>query len=120
MGEIYVATFQRDGDGVAAVSDEIVIAPDAYVPPDGMGWHGVGTGFAAADGVLATRLQRQVESVDASALPHAADVARLGASAFARGEAIAPERIEPAYLRNNVALTIGEQQALRASRQSRD
>mgnify|MGYP006199360329 CR=1 FL=1 len=37
---------------------------------------------------------------------------------FARGEAIAPERIEPAYLRNNVALTIAEQQALRASRQS--
>ena len=45
----------------------------------------------------------------------AADVARLGSLAFARGEAVAPERIEPAYLRNNVALTIAEQQALRAS-----
>ena len=46
----------------------------------------------------------------------AADVARLGARAFARGEAIAPERLEPAYLRDNVALTLEQQQALRASR----
>ena len=27
---------------------------------------------------------------------------------------VAPERVEPAYLRNNVALTLAEQQALRA------
>ncbi len=55
-------------------------------------------------------------TIDASALPHAADVARLAAHAYARGEALAPERVEPAYLRNNVALTIAEQQALRDSR----
>jgi tRNA threonylcarbamoyladenosine biosynthesis protein TsaB len=54
--------------------------------------------------------------VDAGALPHAGDVARLAARAFARGEAVAPDRIEPAYLRNNVALTLVEQQALRDSR----
>ncbi|MEO5963635.1 MAG: tRNA (adenosine(37)-N6)-threonylcarbamoyltransferase complex dimerization subunit type 1 TsaB [Thermomonas sp.] len=116
MGEIYVASFRREGDGVVATSDEIVIAPATYVPPDGMGWHGVGTGFAAADGALAARWQEELATVDSTALPHAADVARLGALAYARGEAIAPERIEPAYLRNNVALTIAEQQALRAAR----
>lgn len=120
MGEIYIASFRRDGGGLVATSDEVVIAPATYVPPDGMGWHGTGTGFAAADGALAARLQAQLASVDASALPHAADVARLGALAFQRGEAIAPERIEPAYLRNNVAFTMAEQQALRDSRQSRD
>lgn len=49
-------------------------------------------------------------------LPHAADVARLAVAAYARGEAVAPERVEPAYLRNNVALTLEEQKALRASR----
>jgi tRNA threonylcarbamoyladenosine biosynthesis protein TsaB len=118
MGEIYIASFQRDGDGLAATSDEIVIAPDAYIPPDGMGWHGVGTGFSASDGALVACLQGRLATVDATALPHAADVARLGALAFARGEAIAPERIEPAYLRNNVALTIAEQQALCVVRQS--
>ena len=118
MGEIYVATFQRDGDDVVATSDEIVIAPEAYIPPDGMGWHGVGTGFATAEHALAMRLQAKLSAVDAAALPHAADVARLGALAFARGEAIAPEHIEPAYLRNNVALTSAEQQALRAARRA--
>ena len=55
-------------------------------------------------------------SIDAAALPRAADVARLAVPACARGEAMAPERVEPAYLRNNVALTITEQQALRDSR----
>jgi len=49
-------------------------------------------------------------------LPHAADVARLAALAYARGEAVSAERIEPAYLRNNVALTLAEQKALRESR----
>ncbi len=115
MGEIYVATFRRAGGGVVATCDETVIPPGDYALPEGDGWHGVGTGFAAVDGVLQSRLQGRLASVDAAALPHAADVARLGALAFARGEAIAPERIEPAYLRNNVALTIAEQQALRAS-----
>ena len=116
MGEIYIASFRRDGDGLIATSDEVVIPPNDFALPEGSGWHAVGTGFAAADGALAARLQGRLATVDAAALPHAADVARLGALAFARGEAIAPERIEPAYLRNNVALTIAEQQALRAAR----
>ncbi|MFS8138557.1 MAG: tRNA (adenosine(37)-N6)-threonylcarbamoyltransferase complex dimerization subunit type 1 TsaB [Thermomonas sp.] len=120
MGEIYIASFQREGDGPVATSDEVVIAPHDYVAPDGSDWHGVGTGFAAAEGALIENLQGQLVTVDATALPHAIDVARLGALAFARGEAVAPERIEPAYLRNNVALTIVEQQALRASRQPND
>jgi tRNA threonylcarbamoyladenosine biosynthesis protein TsaB len=49
-------------------------------------------------------------------LPRAGDVARLAVLAFVRGEAVAPDRLEPAYLRNNVALTLVEQQALRDSR----
>ena len=114
MGEIYAATFRREGEGVVASSGEVVVAPAAYGLPEGERWQGVGTGFAAADGALQGRLHGRLASVDAAALPHAADVARLGALAFARGDAVAPERIEPAYLRNNVALTIAEQQALRA------
>ena len=76
-------------------------------------WHGVGTGFAAQGGALARRLAAQACSIDAEALPHAADVARLALAAHARGEALAPERVEPAYLRNRVALTLNEQAAAR-------
>ena len=68
----------------------------------------------AAEGALATSLQARFARIDAHALPHAADLAHLAVDAWYRGEAIAPERVEPAYLRNNVALTLEEQKALRA------
>ncbi len=117
MGEVYSAAFARDGEGMAALSAETVGAPgDVMMPGDESGWHGVGTGFAAGEGILQQRLQQRLAHVDAAALPHAADVARLAASAFARGESVAPERLEPAYLRDNVALTLEQQRELRASR----
>lgn len=113
MGEIYVAAYRRDGDSVVATSDEIVIAPAQYQMPDSDGWLGVGTGFAAVDGALPSRCGSRFASLDATALPHAADVARLGVQAFERGDTVAPERLEPAYLRNNVALTLAEQRRAR-------
>jgi tRNA threonylcarbamoyladenosine biosynthesis protein TsaB len=97
------------------LGNELVGKPDAAPFPEGS-WSGVGTGFAAGGGALRQRLQDRLAWVDASALPHAADVARLGAAAFARGEAIAADRVEPAYLRDNVALTLVQQQALRDAR----
>ena len=110
MGEVYWCAYEiRDGEP-HALGDEHVGAPDS-VQVEGESWHGVGTGFAAQDNALATHLATQLASVDAEALPHAADVARLAIAACKRGEAVAPERIEPAYLRNNVALTLAEQRA---------
>lgn len=121
MGEVYAGAFRRDGDDLRALSAEAVGAPLAIaVPEDGaqaaLSWIGVGTGFAAADGALRQRLQHRLSAVDAAALPHAVDVAHIAVRAFARGEGIAPERLEPAYLRNNVALTLLEQQAARRER----
>ena len=117
MGEIYTGTFVRQGDGLQATTDESVVAPADYrLPGDASGWIGMGTGFAAVEGALATTLQARLARIDPQALPHAADLARLAVEAWQRGEAIAPERVEPAYLRNNVALTLEEQKALRASR----
>ena len=119
MGEVYLGAFARDGDGAVdgwrALQAEAVGAPGLVALPDGDGWAGVGTGFDAVDGALRARLGGRLAQVDAAALPHAADVARLGAAMFARGEAIAPERLEPAYLRDNVALTLAEQAAASAS-----
>lgn len=117
MGEVYSAAFELRDSDAHALSAESVRAPAQVELPDApAGWHGVGTGFAAADGALLQRLGDRIVAFDATQLPHAADVARLAAHAFARGEAVAPEQVEPAYLRNNVALTIREQQALRDSR----
>ncbi|MEC5115721.1 tRNA (adenosine(37)-N6)-threonylcarbamoyltransferase complex dimerization subunit type 1 TsaB, partial [Xanthomonas oryzae pv. oryzicola] len=36
--------------------------------------------------------------------------------ALRRGQGVVPERVEPAYLRDNVALTLVEQQAARAAK----
>ena len=120
MGEVYTGAFTRQGQDLSAIGAEQVLAPEAVVLPAGREgpWQGVGTGFAAAGGLLGERLGASLQRIDATALPRAADLARLAAAAYARGEALAPERVEPAYLRDNVALTLVEQQALRGARQA--
>ncbi|TZF82983.1 tRNA (adenosine(37)-N6)-threonylcarbamoyltransferase complex dimerization subunit type 1 TsaB [Cognatilysobacter lacus] len=112
MGELYVAAYRWNDDALHALCDEALTTTDRVVL-DGGGWHGVGTGFAAQDGALATRWATSLAGVQPGALPHAADVARL---ALRAGGGVAAELVEPAYLRNNVALTLVEQQALRDSR----
>ena len=109
MGEIYLGTFARDADGlVSATGPEILCAPsDAPIPDAPM--QGVGSGFAAGDGALVTRLGEQLPEFDANALPHARDLASLAVRAWQRGEAIAADALEPAYLRDKVALTLAEQ-----------
>ncbi|MHC9086802.1 tRNA (adenosine(37)-N6)-threonylcarbamoyltransferase complex dimerization subunit type 1 TsaB [Luteimonas sp. RIT-PG2_3] len=117
MGEIYAAAFLRTADGVQALSHEYVAAPATVaLPDDDAGWQGLGTGFGAAEGALLQALPGRWAHVDAAVLPHAADVARLAAAAFARGEAVAAEQLAPAYLRDNVALTLVEQHALREAK----
>ena len=117
MGEVYSGAFERRKGELVAVSTEAVSPPGAVTLPGEAGdWHGVGTGFAAGEGALQASLGGRLVGADATALPRASDIARLAATAFARGEALPPERVEPAYLRNQVALTLVEQQALRDSR----
>lgn len=114
MGEVYAGAFAvRDGDLVALGPETVGPVGSVALPEPGGRWHGVGTGFAAGDGALAQRLASELVHVDATALPRAADLARLAAHAAVRGELLPPERIEPAYLRNQVALTLAEQQARR-------
>ncbi|MGN0858819.1 MAG: tRNA (adenosine(37)-N6)-threonylcarbamoyltransferase complex dimerization subunit type 1 TsaB [Stenotrophomonas sp.] len=115
MGEVYSGCFALvDGQWQGQGSEQVQAPREVNL--DGQGWFGVGTGFAAAEGLLASRLQPALVGVDAGALPHAADLADLAVAAWQRGEAIAPELVEPTYLRNNVALTLAEQQALRESK----
>jgi tRNA threonylcarbamoyladenosine biosynthesis protein TsaB len=117
MGEVYVARQVRVGAQWQLQGEEAVCAPEAVALPEGSRWFGVGTGFGAAEGVLATRLAGKLDGVDAQALPRASDLLALAVPMLERGEGVAPELVEPAYLRNNVALTLVEQQAARAAKQ---
>lgn len=116
MGEVYLGAFEREGGHVRPLSDEVLGPPATVAVPEGV-WHGVGTGFAAGEGELVQRLRghstSQLVHVDGTQLPHAADLARLAVVAFEQGAAVAADAVEPAYLRNNVALTLAEQRALR-------
>ncbi len=117
MGEVYAGAFEPSPEGPKLVGIETVSAPDAVrIPGTENAWHGIGTGFGASGGRLQQTLEVRLGHVNAAALPRAADVARLAVTAHARGESVAPDQVEPAYLRNNVALTLAEQQAQRASR----
>lgn len=117
MGEVYTGAYELRNGVPVELGDEAIHAPaEVTLPGCGDGWYGVGTGFAAADGCLKRRWPERFVSIDPAALPHAVEVARLGVAAFARGEGVAADAVEPAYLRNKVALTLVEQQALRDSR----
>lgn len=119
MGEVYAGAFAVGEGSVAALGAESVgPATSVVLPADGTpaSWQGIGTGFAAGEGALAGHLRDRLANVDAEALPRAGDLASLAAAAAARGELLAAERVEPAYLRDQVALTLAQQQALRAGR----
>lgn len=117
MGEIYAGAYAREGAEWRALDREVVVAPADYRLPEvgPVRWHAVGTGLAAAEGLLADRLAERLAGTDANALPRAADLVALALPMLARGETVAAERLEPAYLRDNVALTLEQQRAAKAS-----
>jgi len=112
MGEIYAGVFTRGRDGRVSSDGERVLPPQALEMPS-QRVHGIGTGFAALDGSLHARLCGLLASCDPGALPRAAAVAKLAAAAFERGEATDAALLQPAYLRDRVALTIREREAVR-------
>jgi tRNA threonylcarbamoyladenosine biosynthesis protein TsaB len=117
MGELYLGLYRRDpGQRLVAVGDEWMAPPSAPNLSTDERVVGVGSGFSAETQALVAALGDQLSRVDAQALPHAADIASLAVLAFARGEAIAADLLEPAYLRNKVALTLAEQAAARRDR----
>ncbi len=110
MGEVYVGAFRIDDNGLpmAVDSERLHIPSQALALLTDNDWLAVGSGFAAVDAALRNGLAHRLNRCDAEALPHASAVARLGLAAFARGEAISADQLEPAYLRDKVAQTLVE------------
>ncbi|MGQ0528681.1 MAG: tRNA (adenosine(37)-N6)-threonylcarbamoyltransferase complex dimerization subunit type 1 TsaB [Panacagrimonas sp.] len=118
MDEVYFASFVRDQDGLAqAHTPACVLAPDRVDAPAGLGsWHAIGTGWGTYESVLRERLAVTIDGVDGAALPQAEHAFALALPGFERGDVISADALAPIYLRDKVALTLEEQQRLRASR----
>jgi tRNA threonylcarbamoyladenosine biosynthesis protein TsaB len=65
--------------------------------------------MAAYGDAMRAQLGAALVDADASALPRASSIARLGLLALRAGGGIDPAKVEPVYLRNKIALTLAEQ-----------
>ena len=104
---MYVAAYERDGDGWHATLAPTVVCPADVRLPDG-DWQGVGDGFALYP-ELAGR--PHLSAADGSAVPVARAIGDLGLLQLAAGRAVVAELAHPLYVRHRVALTTAERNA---------
>lgn len=115
MGELYLAAYERTGTDWQVVQAPVLVRPDA-LPALAGAWHACGSGVAAHAAALAAAYE--LADVTADAFPQARAVAELGARAWTTGGAIAAAAASPLYLRDKVALDVGEQAAARLARRA--
>ncbi|MBI3171919.1 MAG: tRNA (adenosine(37)-N6)-threonylcarbamoyltransferase complex dimerization subunit type 1 TsaB [Hydrocarboniphaga effusa] len=115
MNEIYFGAYRRSADGhPEAIIAERVCAAGRAPRLDAGPWLAAGTGWAPYEAALRSALGVLLEKIDSTALPHAEDALHLALPEFVAGRAIYSDALAPAYLRDNVALTLAEQATLRA------
>jgi len=107
MAQVYWAAFDcLDPDAPSALTPEAVSDPEWVALPgpqqDGPLFYGAGHGFAAYP-ALHTLLEGRLSGFDADLLPHAREIARLGAGGFREGRSVDPTDAVPVYLRDEVA-----------------
>ncbi|TJZ78842.1 tRNA (adenosine(37)-N6)-threonylcarbamoyltransferase complex dimerization subunit type 1 TsaB [Chitiniphilus eburneus] len=108
MNQVYAAAFEQVNGDWREVTAAVVSDPQAVPLPEGEGWIGVGSGFAAHGDALAQRLGAQLGTMLPDHFPQARDLLRLALPVFERGDALAPEDAPLVYLRDKVALKTSE------------
>ncbi len=116
MNEVYWAQYRHDA--ATGAWSEIVApslaAPEAVAPAAREGLAACGNGFSAYPEAFAGK-DFAAGALD-DILPHAREMAVLAAPAFAAGEAVPAAQAQPLYLRNKVAYTSAERQAINAAK----
>ena len=101
MGEVYCGRVRSSETlGVELLDERLVVPEGAFAAGSDRVLVGAGHGFAAYP-LLADRLG--LVATYPELLPRAAEIATLGARAFAAGLAVPAEAAEPVYLRDDVA-----------------
>lgn len=108
MGEIYAAVLERNTERWQALTGPALYRPEAAPLPPAGEWIGCGSAFATYAEALRQRYDGWLVATFAEILPHARSIARLAASALARGEGLPAEAAEPYYVRDKVALKVSE------------
>jgi len=116
MGEVYWAQYRWNG-AWETVAEPVLCAPDAVAPlpaADGGVPAACGNGFSAYPEAFAGK--DFAAGAIAAILPHARELAVLGVAALAAGRAVPADEAQPIYLRNKVAYTSAERQAINAAK----
>jgi tRNA threonylcarbamoyladenosine biosynthesis protein TsaB len=114
MGEVYWAQYRYADGAWTAVCEPALSAPQDVAPQIVDGLAACGNGFAAYADAFAGK--DFAAHAIADMLPHARDLAVLGAGALAAGKAVPADQAQPLYLRNKVAYTSAERQAINAAK----
>ena len=115
MGEVYWAQYRVHGGSLTIVAAPALCAPGDVAPVavDGA-LTACGNGFSAYPDAFAGRAF--AEGALGDIMPHAGEIARLGAAALAAGHGLPAAQAQPIYLRNKVAYTSAERQVINASK----
>jgi len=113
MNEVYWAQYRYDG-GWTMVVEPVLSAPEAVQPLAVDGLAACGNGFAAYP--QAFEGKAFAAGAHADVVPHARELALLAAPALAAGQALPAAEAQPLYLRNKVAYTSAERQAINAAK----
>jgi tRNA threonylcarbamoyladenosine biosynthesis protein TsaB len=114
MGEVYWGCFAADlTRGLGWSCPASVGPPESVVLPTPGAYRGIGRGFGAYP-ALAALPSLELDPKDSQALPHAREIATLGAMRLALAEGLDPADLSPLYLRDKVALTEAERRQQKA------
>ena len=113
MNEVYWAQYRFDGRWQAVI-EPVLSAPGLVAPQPVAGLAACGNGFAVyPDAFIGKDFAAQA---DTAIVPHARDLARIGAAALAAGQGVPAAQAQPLYLRNKVAYTSAERQVINAAK----
>ena len=113
MNEVYWAQYRFDGSWQVVIAP-VLSAPEAVQPQAAAELAACGNGFAVYPDAFAGKAF--ADKADAGIVPHARELARIGAAALAAGQGVPAAQAQPLYLRNKVAYTSAERQVINAAK----
>lgn len=114
IGEIYHAAYEREATHWRCLAEPSLCRPDDAPLVAGADWTGCGSGFDVYEAALRARHGAALSGIVHGLVPHARAMAALGVEACRAGRLVAPEDAAPLYVRDKVAMTLGERAGRKA------